>query len=713
MKAEVYEAGMKALIALGLASALVAHAQIETFKADEQWKTIDWKPARVIKGSALDFSSSIEVPAGKFGAAICRDGQFVFKNAPDRPVRIYGTVISHALPFIDKQRCERLADDLAACGYNGVRLHNYNFAKGVMKQVGSAEFTPEALDQLDYFFFCLKQRGIYYSFPINAWGFFQAGDVKDVPEFRDKAFRFESNGLLPISEDLQHWFKAYALNLLGHANPYTGMALKDDPALLSIELANEDSPLAVLGQHPELVPIYREKCRKHLQSSSGEEPAAEEIEKALPEFVLKLHEKYVQTMIAFLREAGVHQPLTDLNFRDNMSYALPRSHLDYVDIHAYWALYRTLPGQKQSGEMAYRQSWVNPNTIGWSYYLGPVAGRLFGKPYVNSEFNGCYPSPYWTYTGPMEAIIAGSQAWNAVFRCGHGAHAESVLNAADVRQIGSGANPLILLSERIGSLLFAQGEVKPLPAKVPLVVTPEYLLEKLNLAGGPKHPPAYQRLAFQFQIGTIVLDGHEQLDAYPCVVAPEDMKLPENFAGKKVLRADATLAARLKELFPANDPPLQLDLKTGAAKIVTPRCETFLLPAEVHAANGSCVSIAGNQSVAVCFAGSLDGRPLPESDRVLALYLTDLKNTGTEVEHEPKDIVLVRKPGQLPLLVRQGKIEMAFRMKGRPLPHIWALKYDGSRSVRIEPRRTSDGFIFEAQAVTNAETFGAFELDFK
>ena len=94
------------------------------------------------------------------------------------------------------------------------------------------------------------------------------------------------------------------------------------------------------------------------------------------------------------------------------------------------------------------------------------------------------------------------------------------------------------------------------------------------------------------------------------------------------------------------------------------------------------------------------------------MYLTDLKNTDTEIEYEPKPKgnVIVRNPGKLPLLVRQGKIEMAFKLKDRPLPQIWALKYDGSRSVIIEPRRTADGFSFGALAVTNPETFAAYEL---
>jgi len=194
------------------------------------------------------------------------------------------------------------------------------------------------------------------------------------------------------------------------------------------------------------------------------------------------------------------------------------------------------------------------------------------------------------------------------------------------------------------------------------------------------------------------------------------MKLPATLTGKTVLRADSGLAARLKEILPTDAqrtvPRLTCDATSGLAQLVTPRSETFFLPAEVGRASGRCVSLAGNQTVAVCFAGSLDGRPLADSGRVLALYLTDLKNTGTEIEYEPKSkgLVIVRKQGGLPLLVRQGKIEMAFKMRDRPLPQVWALRYDGSRAVKMEPRRIADGFQFEAQAVTTPESFSAYEL---
>jgi len=95
-----------------------------------------------------------------------------------------------------------------------------------------------------------------------------------------------------------------------------------------------------------------------------------------------------------------------------------------------------------------------------------------------------------------------------------------------------------------------------------------------------------------------------------------------------------------------------------------------------------------------------------------ALYLTDLKNTGTEVEdpHTKDGRVLVRNAGQLPLLLERGKIEMSLKHASGKLPQVWALKYDGMRAVAVEPRATAEGVAFDAQAVTKPDVFYAFEL---
>ena len=61
-------------------------------------------------------------------------------------------------------------------------------------------------------------------------------------------------------------------------------------------------------------------------------------------------------MKSFLRDLGARQPLTDLNFRDNMAYAIPRALLDYTDVHDYWSLYHSLPVKPVNGQIPYQQN---------------------------------------------------------------------------------------------------------------------------------------------------------------------------------------------------------------------------------------------------------------------------------------------------------------------------------------------------------------------
>jgi hypothetical protein len=111
------------------------------FQANDEWRAIDYQPALIAKGTALDFSSDLDAPAGKHGAAVVREGQFVFADAPDKPVQLYGVVVSHTLPFQDKAGCERTADYLAATahlvharGGAGVSLFNFVYYRNLADQ---------------------------------------------------------------------------------------------------------------------------------------------------------------------------------------------------------------------------------------------------------------------------------------------------------------------------------------------------------------------------------------------------------------------------------------------------------------------------------------------------------------------------------------------------------------------------------------------------
>lgn len=684
----------------------------ETTEANENWVPITFKSIDAVAGSALDFSSFLDAPAGKHGAVIVQGGHFAFRDTPDQPTRFYGTVMGHGMPYMDKAQAEQYAAFLAASGYNLVRFHNYTFMEGVLKEQGSPEFNAGRLDQWEYLLSCLKKRGIYFTFPLNSDGFFKAGAISDIPEYAGKPFRFEAGGLLPVSADARANLQQFARNLLTHVNPYTGLALKDEPALISVELVNEDPLFMKLRHFPDLVPIYRRKCAEFLREKQGTEPSAEQVEAYLPRFVLERHQAFFAEMKSFLTGLGVNKPVTDITVQTNMAYAIPRADFDYTDTHAYWALYKKLPDAGAGDDAAYRMSAENPNTLGWSgMFPSAMAARLFGHPMMCGEFNSNYPSPYWLFTGPMASAMAATQGWSALVRCGMKPFPRDAFAPSPLRRIEIGTHPLILLSERIGALNFTQGGLAPFREKLPLVVTPEFLLTQLNLKGGPDFPPEYSRLWSRYQLGTVLFDGQQDISSYSCLVAPKDMPIPEALKDKQWLRVGPDLAARADSFLgkPSNR-SVDVDQQEGTAQILGPLSETFLLTEKVNRATGPCLSVSGNSVVSVCFAGSLDRQPLVKSNRVLALYLTDLRNTGTVIEREKDGKIIVRRSGELPLLVHQGKADFAFTMPGRALPEVWALKFDGTRSMRLPVRSTKDGFAFTAQAVSDAETFGAFEV---
>ena len=66
--------------------------------------------------------------------------------------------------------------------------------------------------------------------------------------------------------------------------------------------------------------------------------------------------------------------------------------------------------------------------------------------------------------------------------------------------------------------------------------------------------------------------------------------------------------------------------------------------------------------------------------------------------------------GDVPFLLRQGKAVFSVNTDATEFPQVWALKYDGSRSVQVAPRKTPTGFAFIAKAVTDEDTYFAYEI---
>lgn len=687
----------------------VDNTQSVTYRAGRNWIAVNWPQhspeGAIIKGSALDFSDPTTAPAGKFGKVICSGNNFIFEKKKDTKVRFFSCSLTQRIPFPDKKQAEVFADYLAATGHNAVRFHCC-WRQDMLKSDGSPNLNPLGLDKFCYFLHCLKQRGIYYYFPINANNHTKIHD----PEFPGIAFEGKEDA--PISNIAMKWLQDFAGNLLRHINPYTGIAIKDDPALIGIELINEDN-LYHATSNKAMMKIYKLRCTEYLRSKQGKQPDEADVKKFMPEFMVLMQQKIVSNLKNYLHNIGVDKPVTDVSISNQIPLALTREKLDFVDIHAYWDLYKSLPGKKPGVFFKHKIHMVNPLEGKWNTQFHSGAARLFGKPFAMGEYNSCYPSPFWSYMGPANAVIAGIQNWSLISLYA----IELGYRPLPVTRL-TAYNPVSMTAQRIGAMMYKNNEVQESAIKIPYVVTRQYIMKNLDMNGNPRIPDNYFVLGLCCQIGLIIYDKNIDWSQYACAVIPKDMKIPEGLKNTMCIVADSSLHEKMKKLLPglksqtytSSNGQTTLDVSQKTFSIVTPKAECFMLPDTKAGIQGNSVSVSENKLISTCFVGSLDQRSLEQSKRLLVLYITDLKNTNSVVKYPQYGGAVLEINGTLPFLLRQGDCEFSIKTTHADLPRIWALKYNGSREKVIVPRKTMDGFAFTVKAVTSKNAYFAYEI---
>ena len=95
----------------------------------------------------------------------------------------------------------------------------------------------EAIDRLDYFIFQLKKNGVYSNINLKISRTFKKGD--GVPDTEKLGYACKPVDLFDRRMiDLQ---KRYAHDLLTHKNPYTGLRYVNEPAVVVVEMNNENT----------------------------------------------------------------------------------------------------------------------------------------------------------------------------------------------------------------------------------------------------------------------------------------------------------------------------------------------------------------------------------------------------------------------------------------------------------------------------------------
>lgn len=222
---------------------------------------------------ALDYSHLLEAPAGKHGFVQASRGHLFFEDGTR--ARFLGFNVAARSNTPDHETADKMAARFASMGVNIIRLHAadapvsdepcswascreaplLDYARG-----DGRHFNPEGLDRFDYFAAKLKEKGIYLHIDLIVARDFTAGDGLDYPGDAGscvKRFPMYNERMIELQQE-------YARELLCHVNPYTGLALIDDPAVVTIQINNEDS--AIKGTmdtdaRPEIQP-YRDEVQQ-------------------------------------------------------------------------------------------------------------------------------------------------------------------------------------------------------------------------------------------------------------------------------------------------------------------------------------------------------------------------------------------------------------------------------------------------------------------
>ncbi|WP_141499968.1 hypothetical protein [Paenibacillus luteus] len=226
----------------------------------------------------LDFSYLLDAPAGKHGFTEVRDGHLYF--ADGTRAKFIGFNLPTRSNTPDHHTAELLAERFASLGVNVIRLHAADAPLGASGWSSSLEnplidydsgssrfFNEKGLDRFDYLVAKLKEKGIYLQIDLLVARVFQDGDDLEYPDAPTGFYKTFSH----FNERLIQLQQEFATKLLCRVNPYTGLALIDDPAVMTIQINNEDS-------------VFR--GTEDIKNEKGVEPYRQELQRRFNRFLL-------------------------------------------------------------------------------------------------------------------------------------------------------------------------------------------------------------------------------------------------------------------------------------------------------------------------------------------------------------------------------------------------------------------------------------------
>ena len=620
----------------------------------------DWIPMEegfdVEPGSALDFTDigGTGRPAGKHGRPVVRNGHFEFENLPGRAQRFYGVNFVGGSNYPEKQYAKPFAATLARLGYNAVRMHHHD--QGLSGGRDGA-LDEKTMARFDAFTAALIENGLYITTDFY---------VSRKPAYRDCGIdrdgRFEKIDVFKrvamFHEGTFQNYLRHARALLSHVNPHTGRRYADEPALGWISLVNEGT-LGAGGFDwiRECRDSVLAKWKAWLTARKAADPAFAAVPETIPEkprdlwsgnaahknafllFLADTEREFARRVTKFVREEmGCKALLTNMNygFKCPAYQKLIVDEYDYMDDHFYvdhphflenkWRL----PSQLENGNTFQRA------TCGAMY---PVTRRIYGKPFVISEYNYSGPGRYRGVGGIATGAMAALQDWDGLWRFAWSHGEAGVKGPKAMTYFDMSGDPLGLASERASMCLFLRRDVEAygnaLAYHVDRATADSPCVRQGEIPAGD----GWRSAAWWAKVGCSVGDRE-----------PEGVEIVGR--SKENDRVDAA-PKRPDGL----NRPISVDADVGSFRIETARTAGGFAEGGVILAGAFAAKVDGPATV---WASSLDGRPIAASGCLLVTHLTDVQNSGITYADSSKRILLDW--GKLPHLMRAGSAKVSIAL---------------------------------------------------
>jgi hypothetical protein len=393
------------------------------------------------RASLHDFSNLVPAPAGQRGFMKTQGEHFYWEDGSR--ARFWGINIANTSLQETDENIEAMIKNFRAAGFNLVRLHHFDERGGIidLDAKDSRQFFEARVKKLDFWIAKARENGLYVYLDLLDYRKFKDGDGVENAE----AIGRSAKPYACFDPRLIELQKEYARKLMReHINQYTGLAYADDPAIVMLEIYDENGLFMRRGLWRSMPQPYAGRFKtlwndwlrskyqttaalrlawtddsgksalfepEKLEDGTVELPAmtwtpnqvsaADRPYSALARrsdgarFAYDVHRRYFREMKAYLRnEVGVKVPLCVTGRYDDLpDLSSQAAELDFIGCnfyydHPYWG-----GGQPQWQLPSYFHN-RNPLSDVDETSMAAATGlaRVKGKPFVVREWNYCWPN---------------------------------------------------------------------------------------------------------------------------------------------------------------------------------------------------------------------------------------------------------------------------------------------------------------------------------